>query len=1572
VAPTTMSAAAELDFSRIRAELRQIISDVIGANVDEIDDEAPLLDYVTSSLALLEGIRRVYERFGVLIPIRPLLEGAGNLRALSAFIDQALEGQEKSVQAVLPNGPEKVEAGPRIALAPSQQHIGFLARYSSGASSAYNETLAVRLQGPLHGPALQAAVEAVVERHEAARVALSRDHDAITFIAKRFELPISQCSDGVSSERVGEIAWRPFELGERLFRAELLRLGDGDHILVLVGHALVVDQDALSTILADIAQFYSGFAHGEQPQTSPATVQLSDYLTRHEQETATRARLAAQEYWTTMLAAAPLQFELPADRPRPAIKNYEGARLTVALPSNVQTELGAWPEFSASAVVFGAFTAFLHRLGAQREIVVGASSSPVHIDGDSRAACRTRHMLPVRSSYAARRTFADHVRASAANWAQADAHRQFALAEIIRVIKVGRDQSRSALFSAAFRSEMSDALPAFKQLRCSLVTVPGARARYDIELVLACASGEMELRCDYSTELFDGETIARWMDGFIEFVGAGLRQKERSCGVLPIIPDRLLRMLLHDWNATERSYPRQRTVLDLILDRVREGPEQTAVRCNGEELSYAQLYARAERIASMVERRIARPGARVAILLRRCTDLLAAILATWRLGAAYVPIDPDLPKKRIAFMLADSEAEVVITNRDLARMAEACSGARTLDIDDCHRHQVAPLPPLPASTGADSAYVIYTSGSTGQPKGVEILHHALLNCLLAVQERVGFSGSDSLLALTTPSFDISTVELLMPLIAGGIVELAEDGVLGSGIRLAERIEHCRPSFVQATPSTWKAILAAGWRGDSALRMGAGGEALNRDLAEQLLSKGGPLWNLYGPTETTVWSIIHQVQSAPADPIRIGRPIANTQIYILDDQTQPVPIGVVGELYIGGAGLARGYVGRPELTERSFVANPFRAGERLYRTGDLARYLANGDVVCLGRVDHQVKIHGYRVELQEIEAAVRAIAGIRDAVVTTWVDKDGDKQLVAHVVADAGETPAAAIRERLREELPEPMIPPYILHCDGFPLTPSGKIDRTALAIPAPGKGTGPADRTAVTTATERLVAQVWAKVLGMPVEQISRGHDFMDLGGHSLLMTPLMVEVRKLFNVTFSMRDFFAASTLMKFSSLIDKLQRSTSEASSKILALGMRGSEWGRERMAFLRREAELPSNIAPARGFTFQPHPPIRSVLLTGATGFLGAYLVNEILRTTDAHLHCLIRARDGLNSKVRMQEQLRHYELWQEGEHWQGVWEERVHVVAGDIILPRLGLPDPIYESLAREIDCIIHSAAHVNFIYPYEALKATNVLGLHEIVRFAFHGRIKPLHYLSTAAVWPMGAEYTFLESDALDHGRLLNLGYDEAKWVGERSLLNAAERGLPVARYRPGEVGGDSKTGRCVLNHFLIAAFKGFLQYGAFPAIETHVDVAPVDYIAGAIVYMIFHGNPLGRAFHLTNPRARHLREALAFLRQRGYRFEELGFEELRTRIVGSADFAQNALFPYQAVLESMDERSMQLPKYDCTQTLKELEGSDISCPAADEGLFEIYLRSLTDCGFLPAPGEFAARADRAPYAASLA
>lgn len=1554
------------DLAQIRAELQQVILAGYGDDLPPIPDDVPILDLGVSSLELVEGMRRVYDHFGVLISIRRVIEGQITIGSLALYIEQELNNPQP-VKIITEEKQWDIER--EIPLAPSQQHLAFLARYADEAGAAFNEALLVRLRGTLDGPALHTAIEEVGNRYEALRTALTPDSNTLNLgRGEALELDLSTVEEADLQQRLNEIVTHPFALGRRLFRAALLRLSDTNHVLVLVGHSLVLEQQALAMILNDIAEIYRRFSQDKDAAALPPTLQWTDYLAMGETPEAKTAQTQAEAHWKNVFAAGAPKLELPTDFARPAVKKYAGARTSLTLAPTLTGRLKDWAAtqgVSIEQVIAATFSAFIHRLTSTRQMVIGVESEPLYLDTGIQVVARTRNMLPLRTDFSPSASFTDYVR----NWAelvtQSNQYRHLSLAELIQLVHPERDQSRSALFTTAFRSWTQAKVPTFEGLETSILPAPSAGARYDIELIAIRSENNVSLVCDYSPELFEPATITRWLEGLVSLLEAGLANPAQSCATLPLMSAKARERLLVEWNKTEKSWPAL-TVLDLAVEQSEIQYEQTAIRFGEETLMYGQLLKRVDEIASALRGRGVGHRDRVGILMKRSLDLLPTMLAVWRLGALYIPMDTNFPRSRIAYMLTDSDPKAVVTNRELLGLLDETHSAKALCIEDVTPQIDPALKALTPAASTDSAYIMYTSGSTGNPKGVEILHSALTNVMLSAKEYINFTANDSMLALTTISFDISTTELYVPLIAGGSVEIGEDGLVADAFKLIERLESNKPTHMQLTPSGWKMLLAAGWRGDRELCLLACGEAVSRDLGEQLVKKGRSFWNFYGPTETTVYSSVYKVESAPGAPMRVGKPMANTQMYVLDANLQPLPIGAVGDLYIGGDGLAVGYWQRPALTGERFVANPFREGERMYATGDLARYLPNGDLICLGRIDDQVKIHGVRIELGEVEAALRGISGVRDAVVTSWADTRGDTQLVGHVIPNqAGALTASELRGRLRERLPEVMIPPYILFAESFPLTANGKVRRASLPTPTAEGQAGPpkAAAEAPKTDTEKALAKAWAAVLGIDVATIGRDSDFLDLGGHSLLMTLLVLEIRKSFKVVFSLREFFDYSTLSKLAALIDERhvdEPEDEQAAPPPATRADQTAEWARQRMAYLEREAELPHYIAPARGLTYQAPKELRTVFLTGATGFLGAYMVSEILMTTQAQLYCLVRPKRGEDGKQRIEKQMRRYDVWKDDPAWQAAWDSRLQIVEGDITLPRLGMQSEIYEKLAMEVDAIFHSAAHVNFIYPYEALRATNVLGLHEIIQFAFHLRIKQVHHLSTAAIWPMGAQFTYYEKDPIKHNGILNLGYDEAKWVGEQCMLNAEERGLPVARYRPGEVGGDSITGRCVTDHFVVACAKGFLQFGAFPDLDIEVDIAPVDYVAKAMIYLAFNRKPLGRAYHLTNPRREKLSDGMAYLRKQGYQFDVLPFEELRNRLLSSPNFSQNALFAYQAALEDMNDVSMQLPIYDTREVERALAGSGIQCAAADQKLFETYLRYLQKIGFIPQPEELVA------------
>jgi amino acid adenylation domain-containing protein len=604
---------------------------------------------------------------------------------------------------------------------------------------------------------------------------------------------------------------------------------------------------------------------------------------------------------------------------------------------------------------------------------------------------------------------------------------------------------------------------------------------------------------NYSTDIIDQGTAARWRDRFLALVEAIAADPDRPVRkLLEVTGEERVQLLA--WNRTERALAPDAT-LTALLASIGQYGERAAVRHPGGALTYTELAALRDRVASSLAARGVGRGDVVALLLERTPMMLGALLGALAAGATYLPLDPGFPAARLQLMLEDSAAKVVITDVDLREVP--LDPGRVLRAEDLLKAPAGPAPAPAAVAPDDAAYLIYTSGSTGRPKGVRVPQRAVVNFLAAMRDRPGLATGDRLVAVTTLSFDISVLELLLPLTAGAEVILATREQATDGNALRALLEQHRATIMQATPATWRILIESGWRGGAGFKALCGGEALPPELAEALLHRVGILWNMYGPTETTVWSTCGRLELGRGGGVTIGQPIDNTQIWILDEAGELVPIGVPGELYIGGDGVALGYHARPELTAERFVADRFspRPGGRMYRTGDLARWRADGRLQHLGRTDFQVKVRGYRIELGEIEVALARHGQVAEAVVTAQPGPGGEQRLVAHLVPRGAAPQPAALREHLRASLPDYMVPSVFVALDRLPLTPNGKVDRRALPAPGVAAAEAPAaDHTfrGPQTRAEQIIATVWRELLD--IERISVADNFLDLGGHSLLI----------------------------------------------------------------------------------------------------------------------------------------------------------------------------------------------------------------------------------------------------------------------------------------------------------------------------------------------------------------------------------------------------------------------------------------------------------------------------------------
>jgi thioester reductase-like protein/amino acid adenylation domain-containing protein len=868
------------------------------------------------------------------------------------------------------------------------------------------------------------------------------------------------------------------------------------------------------------------------------------------------------------------------------------------------------------------------------------------------------------------------------------------------------------------------------------------------------------------------------------------------------------------------------------------------------------------------------------------------------------------------------------------------------------------------------AYVIYTSGSTGKPKGVQIAHETAVNFLESMRCEPGLSAEDHLLAVTTLSFDIAVLELFLPLISGARVTIAsrEAAMDGNCLQrlLAQRshgdIAGTAITVMQATPSTWRLLLEAGWSGKDDLKLLCGGEALDTDLAQQLLARCASLWNMYGPTETTVWSTICQIDKE-TDPITIGRPIANTQIYILDKEQQPVPLGVVGDLYIGGAGLARGYLNQPQLTAEQFVPNPFArqavggvegrspsaTAQRMYKTGDRARYLADGSILFLGRDDFQVKIRGYRIELGDIETAVAKHPVVAQNVCIAREGAAGDRRLVSYLVAKAEcKIPTVAeLRHFLRAIVPDYMIPAHFVTLETLPLLPNGKINRRAL--PEPAHRILPAESAYIPPRfeLEAQVAKLCAAVLNL--EKISIHDSFFDLGGDSLLATRLIFQAREQFKVELPLRQLFVQPTVAGLSQAIEVAQ-SNGHSLSKNGRVRDQQSLLGTMTLAELQAEVTLDPEISrgdlPLAKMAAPDH-----VLLTGATGFVGAFLLRDLLHDTAATIHCLVRADDPQMGLQRIKQNMATYALWDER------LVTRVIVLPGDLSRLRFGLSEARFQELARTIDVIIHNGALVNFIYSYHEHKTTNVAGTQEVLRLAAQEKVKAVHFVSTLSVFHTGQHddgTVFGEDADLDETGVPFGGYAQSKWVGEKLVLLAAERGLPVAIYRPGLVSGDSRSGGWNTADMMSTMALACMALGAVPDLEVDVDIVPVDYVSKALVTLVLGRGgsrtaptATGQIFNLSNPGTIPYRHLLAWVNAAGLPLRALPFEQWRQMLVEMAQqLGAESWNPFLPLLDEVTAEQVFMPTFDCHNTLQGLSGSDVTCPPVGPVLLQTYLSFL--------------------------
>ncbi|HEX8151320.1 MAG TPA: amino acid adenylation domain-containing protein, partial [Pyrinomonadaceae bacterium] len=1194
------------------------------------------------SLLATRVMARVREVFGVEVALRALFE-APTVEGLSRTVEEGLRlraegGGEAEAGRIEPGARDGGEAS----VSYGQRRLWFLQRLEPE-SAAYNLPMAIRLAGRLDVEALERTLSEVVRRHEILRTTFGEvagQPVQVIAPAREVRLALTDLSGAGDVHERAELARRltleearqPFDLSRGpLLRASLLRLGDEEHIALLTMHHIVSDGWSIGLLVREVAALYEAFVTGRPSPLPELPIQYADYAAWQRRWLDGGALERQLDYWREQLGGAQAALDLPTDRRPPAVRTRRGAHHTFTLPAGLARALGELSRRQGTTMfmtLLAAFQALLARYSGQQDVSVGTP-----VAGRGRAETEDLigffvNTLVLRTDLSGDPTFEDLLRRVREVCLGAYAHGDVPFEKLVEALQTERSLDHTPLFRVMFALQNSPLGElSLRGLRLSPVAEPGATAMFDLTLNMQEVGGEIRGSFVYDTDLFDAATVERMAGHFLTLLEGAAARPEGRVSALPLLGEAERRLLVEDLNDTRRDYPRGLCVHQLFEAQAARTPNATAVVCGNVRLTYAELNERANRLAHHLSGLGVGPESLVGVCLGRSEALPVGLLGVLKAGGAYVPLDPEYPRERIRLTLGDAGVKVLLTEESLlGALPEGAAAVVCLERDaGAIARASAENPSAPSVKVADGnlAYMIYTSGSTGRPKGVAIEHRSAAALLHWSRETFSAEELTRVLASTSVCFDLSVFELFAPLCVGGSVVVAQNALElpalgGAGVTL-----------VNTVPSAMAELVRAGGVPDSVLTVNLAGEPLKRALVEDVYERtnAGRVWNLYGPSEDTTYSTFALVErGAPGEPT-IGRPVANTRAYVLDQHLRPVPAGVAGELYLGGAGLARGYHGRPSLTAERFIPDPFSSapGARLYRTGDLAKHLPGGGLEFLGRVDQQVKVRGYRVELGEIEAAARGLAWVRECVAAAW-GEGAQRRLVLYVEREPGgaewDDAAAELRGHLRGRLPGWTVPEALVEVGRMPLTPTGKIDRRALPDPEPTRSQSSGTFAAPRTPVEELLAQVWSETLGL--DGVGRDDNFFELGGHSLLATQAVSRVREALGVELPLRTIFEAQT--------------PGELAAHVAAGWREGQGAEAAPLAPAERAGDLPLSFAQQRlWFLDQMEPGLSAYNMPGAVRLTGALDLDALERSLAEVIgrHEVLRTRfaqaDGLPVQV-----------------------------------------------------------------------------------------------------------------------------------------------------------------------------------------------------------------------------------------------------------------------------------------------------------------------------------------------------
>ncbi|MEH1952720.1 amino acid adenylation domain-containing protein [Nostoc sp.] len=1170
-APDTFALSLSTNFVPPQNSTEEILANIWARvlRLEQVGIHDNFFELGGNSLLATQVMSRVRQAFRIEIPLQLLFENP-TIATLAQAITQNQTQEYDPQNQTIPQIANR-ESAP---LSFAQQRVWFLQQLQPD-SRAYILSKAQHLTGTLNTDVLQHSLDAIVGHHEALRTNFitSLDGSPIQVIGppRSVELKVIKVTPEQVECLLNQEAQRPFNLEtDLMLRATLLQIDEQQHILLLVMHHIASDGWSIGILWQQLAAVYKAFLSSKPSPLPKLPIQYADFAVWQQAWLSGEILSSQINYWKTQLAAANTVLELPTDRPRPPVQTYQGAVQSLMLPQTLSTSLKKLSHQEGVTLfmtLLAAFGTTLHRYTGQEDILIGspiAGRNQIETEGLIGFFVNT---LAIRTNFSGNPSFRQLLSQVREVTLGAYAHQDLPFEKLVEELQPERNLSHSPLFQVMFAFHNTPSqLWELPELNITPLEVHNGAAKFDLTLDLEETSEGIKGGIEYNTDLFDATTIARMLGHFQTLLEGIVANPEQHISDLPLLTPAEQHQLLGKWNNTQADYDLSQCLHQLFEAQVEKTPDAIAVKFADKHLTYSELNCHANQLANYLQTCGVQPDVLVAICVERSLEMVVGLLGILKAGGAYVPLDPEYPQERLAYMLEDCQAPVLLTQSNLLDHLPGKTQKICLDTEwetisqqsdiyqeslrvqrfaiDGNRQDCDPLTSLrlrnPNSSvkPQDLAYVIYTSGSTGKPKGAMNTHRGICNRLLWMQDAYKLNATDSVLQKTPFSFDVSVWEFFWPLLTGARLVMAQPGGQRDATYLINTIAQERITTLHFVPSMLQIFLETKGleRCKSLKRVFCSGEALPVDLQERFFDPMGcELHNLYGPTEAAIDVTFWQCQrESNLKSVPIGRAIANTQLYILDSYLQAVPLGAIGELYIGGVGVARGYLNRPNLTAERFISHPFNEGEKLYKTGDLARYLADGNIEYIGRIDHQVKIRGFRIELGEIEALLAQHPTVQQTVVTARVDNPENQRLVAYIVPHPEQTPTTdELRHFLKQKLPEYMVPSAFVLLDTLPLTPNGKIDRRAL--PAPDSTRLDSENTylAPRDELEFQLTKIWEEILG--IQPIGVRDNFFELGGHSILAVKLFWQIEKEFSKNLPLAILFQSGTVEALAKIISQ-----------------------------------------------------------------------------------------------------------------------------------------------------------------------------------------------------------------------------------------------------------------------------------------------------------------------------------------------------------------------------------------------------------------------------------------------------